>query len=127
MAQHKVLVIDDNPVVVRMNESLLKSAGYEVIVARDGEEGLSAARTQQPAVILLDLILPKMHGFEVCQRLKADPQTAKIPVIVVTGTGLEDVVRSEPELGVAGYLSKPYGLEELEAAIKKVVGFETEK
>jgi len=124
MTQKKVLVIDDNPVVVRMNESLLKSAGYDVITALDGEEGFRKACEEKPAVILLDLILPKMHGFELCQRLKQDPQTAQVPVIIVTGTGLDEIVQREPEIGADGFLAKPYSLEQLEGAINKALDLE---
>ncbi len=121
MSQKKVLVIDDNPVVVRMNESLLQSVGYEVITAPDGEEGFRKACSESPQVILLDIILPKMHGFELCQQLKKDPRTSRIPVILVTGTGLEEVARNEPNIGAEGFLAKPYGLDELEAAINKAL------
>ena len=73
MAAKKVLIIDDNPVVVRMNESLLISNGYAVVSADDGLVGLEQAKREKPDVILLDLILPGMHGFEVCKKLKEDP------------------------------------------------------
>jgi len=122
MTQKKILVIDDNPVVLRMNESLLRSAGYDVISASDGEEGYRKACAENPALILLDVILPKMHGFELCQRLKHDPQTSHIPVIIVTGTGLEEVARNEPDIGADGCLAKPYNREQLEEAIKKAIG-----
>ena len=121
MAQRKVLVIDDNPVVVRLDESLLSSAGYEVISATDGEDGFNKACTEKPDVILLDVVLPKIHGFELCQKIKNDPRSRDIPVIFVTGTGLEDVVLNEPGIKADGYLNKPYGQAEIEAAIKKVI------
>ena len=122
MTQKKVLIIDDNPVVTRMNQSLLESAGYNVVTASEGEEGFRKACDENPMLILLDVILPKMHGFELCQKLKSDPRTGAIPVILVTGTGLEEVARNEPAIGADGFLAKPYGLAELEAAIRKAVG-----
>jgi len=118
MAELKILVIDDNPVVLKLDESLLRSVGYEVITASDGIEGIKKAREERPDIILLDIILPGMHGFEVCKKLKEDETTKVIPVIIVTGAGLEEVARNEPDIQAEGYIAKPYGLEELEAAIQ---------
>ena len=116
----KILVIDDNPVIVRLDKSLLGSKHYEVLTALDGEEGLKMARERSPDIIFLDIILPGMHGFEVCKRLKEDPGTRHIPVIIVTGSGLEDIARNEPTLKADGYIKKPYGLDELMKAIEEV-------
>lgn len=121
MARIKVLVIEDNPVIVRMNEKILSAHDYDVISARDGGEGLDRAREDKPDVILLDIILPVLHGFEVCKELKKDPATRDIPVIIMTGTGLEDIARQEPEVNAQGYVAKPYDFETIDALIKKVL------
>ncbi len=122
MIRKKILVIDDNPVVLRMNQSLLPAAGYAVLSAASAEEGFRMAREESPDMILLDVILPKMHGFELCRQLKQHAQTKHIPVVIVTGTGLTDVVRQEPGIGADDYLSKPYGKAELEAVVSRVFG-----
>ena len=122
MAKIKVLVIDDNPVIVRMNESLLTKHGYEVITARNGVEGIHRAREEHPDVILLDIILPEMHGFEVCKELRNTLETRKIPVIIVTGSGLEEIAEREPTIDAQGYIAKPYDFEKLEGVIKKALG-----
>ena len=122
MSFKKALVIDDNPVVVRLNQSLLRTEGYEVHVARNGIEGVEKAKTIKPDVILLDLILPGMHGFEVCKTLKADPGTKGIPIIIITGTGLEDIAEEEPDIQAEAYLAKPYGIKELRGALDKAFG-----
>ena len=120
MSVKKALVIDDNPVVVRLNQSLLRTEGYEVFVAKDGIEGVEKAKTIKPDVILLDLILPGMHGFEVCKTLKADAGTKGIPIIIITGSGLEDIAEEEPDVKAEAYLAKPYGIKELREALDKV-------
>lgn len=119
MAKEKILIIDDNPVVARMTEALLVSSNYEVVHARDGVSGIQLAKTAKPDVILLDIILPQMHGFEVCKLLKSDADTRAIPVVIVSGTGLEEVVGQEPDVPADGYLNKPFGLTELLPAIER--------
>lgn len=121
MKKIKVLTIDDNPVIIRLNESLLRSEGYEVLSATDGMEGLIKARDAQPDVIFLDVILPGMHGFELYRELKKDARTRSIPVVYVTASGLEDVADSEPAIRAEGYIVKPYGIKELNEAIAKVL------
>ena len=121
MAGKKVLVIDDDPGIVRLDEKLLTSSGYEVISASSGAEGLKMAREQMPDAILLDLILPEMHGFEVCQRLKEDQQTEKIAVIVVTGSDLGEIAVNEPDVRADGYIAKPYNVKDLIEAIEQAI------
>ena len=117
----KVLIIDDNPVVIRLNEAFLKAAGYETLQAQNGKEGLLKAREERPDVILLDIILPEIHGFELSQKLQEDPQTRDIPIIFITGAGLEDVVMNEQSLNVVACLRKPYNADELNAAVSKAL------
>lgn len=122
MTNIKILVIEDNPVIIRMNEKLLGSMGYQVITARDGQEGLERAKEDQPDIILLDIILPVLHGFEVCKALRNEPVTKNIPIIFMTGTGLEDVAQQEPGLNVEGYISKPYDINKMHALIQDILG-----
>ena len=120
MNNKKILVIDDNPGIVRLDESLLKSQGYEVISASDGALGLKLAQEEKPDIVFLDIILPEMHGFEVCKRIKENPETQNIPVIIVTASGLQDVIEDEPDIKADGYVSKPYGLDDLINVIRKI-------
>jgi len=122
MANIKVLAIDDDPASIRLTESLLTSNGYDVICARDGLDGFKKAQEEQPDVILLDLILPGMYGFELCKKMKEDDLTENIPVVIVTGSGLEEVAKEAPEVSAEAYVTKPYGFEELDEAIQKVIG-----
>jgi len=122
MSLKKALIIDDNPVVVRLNQSLLRAEGYESEVAKDGNEGVAKSQTLNPDVILLDLILPGMHGFEVCKAIKSNPATKHIPIIIITGSGLEKIAEEEPDIAADGYLAKPYGIKELHAALVRIFG-----
>ena len=121
MEKKKMLVIDDNPVILRLSSSLLTALGYDVVTAENGVEGLNLAELEQPDLIFLDIILPQMHGFEVCRTLKEGKKTKDIPVVIVSGTGLEDVAASEPDLKADAVLSKPFGRKELEKVINQVL------
>jgi len=117
----KVLVVDDNPGFIRLNQNFLNTDEYEMISAANGVEGLKKAREELPDVILLDIIMPEMHGYEVCQELKGDEKTKKIPVVIVTGTGLEEIAVNEPSIGADGFIPKPYNFDQLDTIIKKVI------
>ncbi len=80
----KILLIDDDPDFVEATKAVLESRPYEIITALRGEEGLQKARAEKPDLVLLDIIMPGVDGFQVCQQLKKDPQLSKIPVIMIT-------------------------------------------
>lgn len=90
----KILVVDDNVSLVRMLEGVLLRNDFEVIVAYDGEEALAKVKVQPPDLIVLDIVMPRLNGYEVCRRLHEDPETAVIPVILLTVKGQVD----DPEL-----------------------------
>ena len=117
-----ILFIEDESSLQKTFSDLLKSEGYEMISALDGEIGLRLAKTKNPDLILLDLILPKVHGFEVLKELKTDPKTKEIPIIVLTNLeGIGDVEKAL-ELGATTYLVKAqYTLEEVVEKIKKII------
>ena len=119
----KILFVEDESALQKTFGERLSPEGYEVIPALDGEIGLRLAKTKKPDLILLDLILPKVNGFEVLKELKEDKETKDIPVIVLTNLeGIGDVDKAI-ELGATTYLVKAqYSLEELVEKIKKVLG-----
>src|SRR4051794_32543323 len=84
MAASTVLVVDDDPVIVKLLQVNFEMEGYDVLTASDGEEGLQRARSERPDIVLLDVMMPKMDGLQVAQALKADPDTAVIPVILLS-------------------------------------------
>ena len=119
----KILFVEDESTLQKTFGEILKQEGYEMIPALDGEIGLRLAKTKKPDLILLDLILPKVHGFEVLNKLKEDEETKDIPVIVLTNLeGIGDVEKAI-ELGATTYLVKAnYSLEEVIEKIKKALG-----
>ena len=119
----KILFIEDESALQKTFGEILKQEGYEMISALDGETGLRLAKSEKPDLILLDLILPKMPGFDVLKKLKEDNETKDIPVIVLTN--LEDIkdVDRAIELGATTYLVKAkYSLEEIVEKIKNALG-----
>jgi len=119
----KILFIEDEYTLQKTFGEILKPEGYEVIPALDGEMGLRLAKNKKPDLILLDLILPKVNGFEVLKKLKAEVETKDIPVIVLTNLeGIGDIDKAI-ELGATTYLIKAdYSLEEVVEKIKKALG-----
>lgn len=117
-----ILFIEDESALQKTFGEILKQEGYEMISALDGEVGLRLAKDKKPDLILLDLILPRIHGFEVLKKLKEDRETKDIPIIVLTN--LEEIgdVDKAIELGATTYLVKAqYSLEEVVQKIKKVL------
>lgn len=117
----KIIIIEDDPDIREMLVLNLKQRGYESGQSRDGSAGLQLVRQVQPALVLLDLELPGMHGLEVCRSLKADPATQGIPIIIVTVKGQEGDIVKGLELGADDYVTKPFNINELFARIKSVL------
>jgi DNA-binding response OmpR family regulator len=117
----KILVVDDEPEAVELLEFNLKQAGYAVTTAGDGAEALKKARSQVPDLIVLDVMLPEMDGFEICKSLRLDPGTAKVPVIMLTAKAAEIDRVLGLELGADDYLTKPFSPRELMLRIKKIL------
>ena len=113
----KILAAEDAPDEARVLIDFLGAQGYTVIQAADGEEAIIKARVERPDLLLLDVRMPGLDGFQVCERLKSDPATADIPIFMLTGAGaIDDRVRGLG-LGAEDYLTKPYDFEELAARI----------
>ena len=118
----KILFIEDESALQKTFGDILKQEGYEMLSALDGETGLRLAKTENPDLVLLDLVLPKKHGFEVLQALKEDASTRDIPIIVLTNLEGTGDVEKALELGATTYLIKAsYTLEEVVAKIKKAL------
>ncbi len=115
-----ILVIDDEPSIGRVVQFKLQQEGFKVRVATDGLEGLAYMKEEKPDLILLDLMMPGMDGFEVCRRLRAAPETVATPVIILTARGQEmDRIRGV-ELGVLDFFTKPFSPQKLLERVKEV-------
>ncbi|MFQ5718994.1 MAG: response regulator [Acidobacteriota bacterium] len=121
MPKKSVLVIEDEPDILQVMEYNLAREGFAVSTAPDGERGLARARADRPDLILLDLMLPVIEGTEVCRLLRASPQTASIPIIMVTAKGEESDVVLGLGLGADDYVCKPFRPRELIARVRAVL------
>ena len=117
----KVLIVEDEPAIADSLQALLKAKGYEVKCALDGPESVAAARKFKPDLMLLDIMLPKLNGIEVCRILKADTATKGIQVVMVTGLGRTGDVELAFAAGADDYLIKPYDTDRLFKKIQKVL------
>ena len=117
----KILLVDDEPSLVKVVSRRLESEGYEVSVAMDGQEALDKVMEQRPDLIVLDVMLPKISGYEVCRKLKWDLRYQKIPVLMFTAKVQEIDERIGFEAGADAYLRKPFRAPELLEKIKELL------
>lgn len=115
----KILVIDDEVELIKAITIRFKASGYEVIPASDGQEGIDKAQEFKPDLILLDIIMPKVDGYEVCKNLKTDPKTKGIPIIVFTAAGQRDMEERCMAAGAAAVIKKPFETAELLELVNK--------
>lgn len=104
----KILIVDDEPHIRRVTELSLKRGGYEILIGRDGREGVELARREQPALIVMDVLMPEMDGFTALRELKQDPATAAIPVIMLTARGHVLTREEAANCGATLFLTKPF-------------------
>ena len=115
----RILVVEDQADNMQILRDLLESAGYDMIEAQDGEEGVRAATTERPDLILMDIQLPLLDGYEATRRIKADPTLHAIPIIVVTSYALSGDEGKARAAGCDGYVPKPYSPRQLLAKIRE--------
>ena len=116
-----ILVIDDEPELVKLLDYNLTKAGYLVLSAKDGENGLNTARKHSPDAIILDVMMPGLDGWEVCKRLRTDPSTSALPILMLTAKAEEGDRVLGLELGADDYVTKPFGVRELLARVKALL------
>jgi len=122
MAAKKILVVDDEMHIIRIVKYKLESAGYEVLSALNGEEALKVAREQKPELVFLDIMMPGINGYEVCSKLKEDPQTRDIIIIMLTAKGQESDKIKGLEVGVDEYITKPFSPQDLLDRARDLIG-----
>ncbi|MBI4179440.1 response regulator [bacterium] len=117
---HKILICDDDVNMTKMTQFLLKKDGYEVVTAADGVDLVNLVKRESPGVILLDLALPNKDGYQILQELKADAETAPVPVIVMSGYEKPEYVDGAIQLGAADYVVKPFKADALREKLGKL-------
>lgn len=115
----KILIIDDEPELCKIVQVRLAANGYEAISAENGLEGLNKAVKENPGLILLDVMMPKMHGFDVLLKLKERPETKSIPVVMLTAKDDKESVSKAKSLGAKDYITKPFNREALMDTVRK--------
>lgn len=108
-----VLIVDDEPSIVISLEYLMRREGFRTSVASDGEAALAAVAADPPDLLILDVMLPTLSGFDVCQRLRADPRWRALPILMLTAKGRDTEVARGLELGADAYMTKPFSTRDL--------------
>jgi DNA-binding response OmpR family regulator len=121
MGRKKVLIADDEEDIKLFTKLYLESRGYDVVTAFDGLDTVSAVELEHPDVILLDVMMPVLDGYEVAQRLRANERTAEIPIIMLSAAGQLDSIRRGMQAGAQHYVVKPFEPKELEQLISEVL------
>ncbi len=125
MAKGRILVVDDEIYIVHILDFSLGMEGYDVVTALDGEQALEKARTEKPDLIVLDIMMPKLDGYETCKRLKADAATKDVPVILLSAKGRNVDQKVGFEVGADDYITKPFSPRKLVERINAILGHGT--
>ncbi|TXG86318.1 MAG: response regulator [Rhodocyclaceae bacterium] len=118
----KVLIADDEQNIVISVEFLMRREGFEVSVAHDGEAALERIRADKPDLVLLDVMMPKKNGFDVCQEVRADPAYASTRILMLTARGRDTEVAKGLALGADGYMTKPFSTKDLVDKVRELLG-----
>lgn len=121
MAQEKILIVDDEEHILELLKFNIKNAGYEVVTANNGLDGVKLAKEEKPDLVLLDLMLPGMDGYDVCKEIKRNKETSNTAIIMLTAKGEELDKILGLELGADDYMTKPFSIRELLARVKAVL------
>ena len=119
--EHKVLIIEDDPATSRLVEYSLRHAGYQVIRAANGLEGIRMARSEAPDLVILDVMLPGLDGYEICHRLKADAATARLPILMFSAKAQEIDRNTGLKVGADEYLTKPAAPADIVGRVQKLL------
>ena len=118
---NKILIADDEQNIVISLEFLMKREGYDVSIAQDGEEAVNKIRSVMPDLVLLDVMMPKKSGFEVCQEIKADPSCQSVRILMLTAKGRDTEVAKGLALGADAYMTKPFSTKELVEKVRTML------
>ncbi len=118
----KILIADDEPFIARSLSYVLEKSGYEIYIARDGEEAVQRAVDVKPDLVFLDLMMPKKNGYEVCEELRNHPELQRIPIILITAKGQKADLERGLQAGANEYMTKPFSPTQVVARVKEVLG-----
>lgn len=118
---YKILIVDDEPNIVISLEFLMQQSGYEVAIARDGEEALAQMTAFQPDLVLLDVMLPLRNGFEVCQKIRENSLWNQVKVVMLSAKGRDIEVSKGLTLGADAYITKPFSTKDLIAQVQRLL------
>jgi len=122
MSKGKILVVDDEIYIVHILDFSLGMEGYEVVTALDGEQALEKLKQEKPDLIVLDIMMPKLDGYEVCKAIKSDPETRQIPVILLSAKGRNVDQKMGFDVGADDYITKPFSPRKLVERINQLLG-----
>jgi two-component system alkaline phosphatase synthesis response regulator PhoP len=120
--QGKILVVDDEVYILHILDFILGAESYEVITATNGDQALHKVRDEKPDLVILDIMMPKLDGYETCRMIKSDPATSQIPVILLTAKGREVDQRLGKEVGANDYITKPFSPTKLIDRVQAILG-----
>ena len=118
----KILIVDDEPNIIISLEFLMKKEGFEIAVAGDGDEALLKVASFEPDLVLLDVMMPKKSGYEVCEALRADPARAGLLILMLTAKGRDTEVAKGLAIGADAYVTKPFSTKDLVTKVKGMLG-----
>jgi DNA-binding response OmpR family regulator len=122
MARKKILVADDSKTVLMIDELIVRRLSYDIVTALDGREALAKAIEEKPDLILMDVVMPNLNGFEAVKQLRANEETKKIPIIMVTTRGEPENMVKGYECGCDDYVTKPIDIVDLSIKIQRLIG-----
>jgi len=118
----KILIVDDEPNIVMSLEFLMAREGFSVAVANDGEEAMARLAEFHPDLVLLDVMMPKKSGYDVCREIRANPAWSAIKVVMLTAKGRDTEIAKGIALGADAYITKPFATRELAAEVRRLLG-----
>jgi CheY-like chemotaxis protein len=122
MAAKRILICDDDPVILRLLQVNLELEGYEVLQAHHGEEALEIAEAERPDLVILDIMMPRLDGYQTAERLKSADGTKEIPIVFVSAKAQQSDIEKGKSYGVADYLTKPFDPTDLLEIVERIVG-----
>ncbi len=120
----RILIVDDEPNIVMSLEFLMKREGFEVAVAADGDEALARLPEFRPDLVLLDIMMPKKSGYDVCQEIRANPEWSGVKVLMLTAKGRDTEIAKGLAIGADAYVTKPFATRELATRVRQLLGME---